>query len=212
MGAIPESSTPRRFNLTMLNAAYDAFRRDMARMSAAADAGAAPDPGRVARGWAMFRRHWLAQQAAEQRALWAVMRGRERPAVFDALETRAFRVVPLLDGVDAALEHGDRRTLRQYARALPAAVNDLLDYKEAEMLPLIHRALTPFEWGTFDVEMRRELGMRGLASFVPWLLDGAPDATSRAVMRLLPPPFRMLYRARWLPRYRRRERWAAPAV
>lgn len=212
MGAIPESSTPRRFNLTMLNAAYDAFRRDMARMSAAADADAAPDPGRVARGWAMFRRHWLAQQAAEQRALWAVMRGRERPAVFDALETRAFRVVPLLDGVDAALEHGDRRALRQYARALPAAVNDLLDYKEAEMLPLIHRALTPFEWGTFDVEMRRELGMRGLASFVPWLLDGAPDATSRAVLRLLPPPFRMLYRARWLPRYRRRERWAAPAV
>ncbi|MER6812279.1 hypothetical protein ACQPZ8_17600 [Actinomadura nitritigenes] len=212
MGAIPESSTPRRFNLTMLNAAYDAFRRDMARMSAAADADAAPDPGRVARGWAMFRRHWLAQQAAEQRALWAVMRGRERPAVFDALETRAFRVVPLLDGVDAALEHGDRRALRQYARALPAAVNDLLDYKEAEMLPLIHRALTPFEWGTFDVEMRRELGMRGLGSFVPWLLDGAPDATSRAVLRLLPPPFRMLYRARWLPRYRRRERWAAPAV
>lgn len=212
MGAIPESSTPRRFNLTMLNAAYDAFRRDMARMSAAADADAAPDPGRVARGWAMFRRHWLAQQAAEQRALWAVMRGRERPAVFDALETRAFRVVPLLDGVDAALEHGDRRALRQYARALPTAVNDLLDYKEAEMLPLIHRALTPFEWGTFDVEMRRELGMRGLASFVPWLLDGAPDATSRAVLRLLPPPFRMLYRARWLPRYRRRERWAAPAV
>lgn len=212
MGAIPESSTPRRFNLTMLNAAYDAFRRDMARMSAAADADAAPDPGRVARGWAMFRRHWLAQQAAEQRALWAVMRGRERPAVFDALETRAFRVVPLLDGVDAALEHGDRRALRQYARALPAAVNDLLDYKEAEMLPLIHRALTPFEWGTFDVEMRRELGMRGLASFLPWLLDGAPDATSRAVMRLLPPPFRVLYRARWLPRYRRRERWAAPAV
>jgi hypothetical protein len=211
MGAIPESSTPRRFNLTMLNAAYDAFRRDMARMSAAA-ADAAPEPRRMARGWAMFRRHWLAQEAAERRALWAVMRDRERPAVFDALELRAFRVVPLLDGVDAALEHGDRRGLRQYARSLPAAVNDLLDYKEAEMLPLIHRSLTPFEWGAFDVEIRRELGMRGLASFVPWLLDGAPDATSRAVMRLLPPPFRVLYRARWLPRYRRRERWAAPAA
>ena len=68
------------------------------------------------------------------------------------------------------------------------------------------------EDGDRDGGMRRELGMRGLASFVPWLLDGAPDATSRAVMRLLPPPFRMLYRARWLPRYRRRERWAAPAV
>ncbi|QKG20270.1 hemerythrin domain-containing protein [Actinomadura verrucosospora] len=212
MGAIPESSTPRRFNLTMLNAAYDAFRRDMARMPAAASAGAAPDPGRVARGWAMFRRHWLAQQAAEQRALWTVMRGRGRPALFDELELRGFRVVPLLDGVDAALEHGDRRAFRQYARTLPAAVNDLLDYKEAEMLPLIHRVLTPFEWGTFDVEMRRELGMRGLASFLPWLLDGAPDATVRAVMRLLPPPFRMLYRARWLPRYQRAERWAAPAV
>ncbi|MFB4295284.1 hypothetical protein [Actinomadura sp. NTSP31] len=212
MGAMPESSTPRRFNLTMLNAAYDAFRRDMTRMSGAAEAGAVPDAGRVARGWAMFRRHWLAQQAAEQRALWTVMRGRERPGVFDALELRAFRVVPLLDGVDAALEHGDRRAFRQYARTLPAAVNDLLDYKEAEMLPLIHRALSPFEWGTFDVEMRRELGMRGLASFLPWLLDGAPDATSRAVMRLLPPPFRLLYRARWLPRYQRRERWAVPAV
>ncbi|WP_131903017.1 hemerythrin domain-containing protein [Actinomadura rubrisoli] len=200
----------------MLHAAYDAFRRDMARMEAA-DAG---DATALRNGWAVFRFHWYAQHSAEGRSLWTAMRARmaadHRPpralTVLDALDAQAVRLVPLMDAVDAALEHGDRRVLARYARELPEAVRVHLDFKEANALPLIHGTLTPFEWGTFDVEFRREVGVRGLGVFLPWLLDGASEATRRAVLGLLPPPVRLVYRTTWLPRYLRRRRWSAPPV
>ncbi len=53
--------------------------------------------------------------------------------------------------------------------------------------------------------------MRGLGVFLPWLLDGAPEPTRRAVLNLLPPPIRLFYRTSWRPRYRRRFGPAVPA-
>src|SRR5690606_21130127 len=126
--------------------------------------------------------------------------GRLKP-VLDAMTPRAAKVVALFDAVDAALEHRDRPMVAHYARKLRTAVNALLDYKESDVLPLIPETLTAFEWGTFDVEFRREIGLRGFGVFVPWLLVGAPEATRRAVLRLLPPPLRLAYRTRWRPRY-----------
>lgn len=208
---------PRRFDLTMLYAAYAAFRRDTARVQAAADAGGALDWTAVENTWALFSFHWRVQDAAEKQALWTVMYakdldGREGAgAVLDAMALRALRAVPPLDAVDAALEQRDRPRLAQSARDLRAAAETLLAFKESDVLPLIPRTLTAFEWGTFDVEFRRELGIRGLGVFLPWLLDGAPDPTRRAVLRLLPPPIRLVYRTSWRPRYRRRSRLAVPA-
>jgi hypothetical protein len=132
--------------------------------------------------------------------------------VLDALELETMRVLPLMDAVDAALEQHDRTMFARYARELRAAVGTLLDFKEAQVLPLIPHTLTPYEWGTFDVEFRRELGIRSLGVFLPWLLDGAPDDTRRAVLGLLPPPIRLVYRTSWRPRYLRRVRLAVPAA
>ncbi|MFI0368989.1 hypothetical protein ACH35V_13985 [Actinomadura sp. 1N219] len=211
---------PRRFDLTMLYAAYDAFRRHTARLEAAAGADGPLADAAVRNGWALFKFHWHVQDIAEKRTLWTVMYakepdpepsggGRRLGVVLDAMALRALRVVPMMDGVDAALEHRDRAMFARYARDLHAAVDTLLEFKESNVLPLIPDTLTAFEWGTFDVEFRGELGLRGLGVFLPWLLDGAPDPTRRAVLRLLPPPIRVVYRARWRPRYRRRHR---PAV
>ncbi|WP_141584838.1 hypothetical protein [Actinomadura sp. WMMA1423] len=208
-------SVARNFDLTMLYAAYDAFRRDAARLEAAA--GSASALGRVANGWPLFTSHWQLQDRAEKNALWTVMYAKDADApgrvgvVLDAMASQALRVVPLIDGLDASLEHRDRAAFARYARDLRASVEALLDFKESNVLPLIQETLTPFEWGTFDVEFRRELGMRGLGVFLPWLLDGAPGGTRRAVLRLLPPPIRLCYRARWRPRYLRRGGLAAPA-
>ncbi|TDC90471.1 hypothetical protein [Actinomadura sp. 7K507] len=208
---------PRRFDLTMLHAAYGAFRRDTARMEAAAGAGGAPMDMAAANTWPLFKSHWRIQDTAEKGALWTVMYAKDADApgrlgtVLDAMATRAMRAVPMLDGVDAALEHGDRPMFAHYARELRISVNALLDFKESDVLPLIPETLTAFEWGTFDVEFRRETGIRGLGVFLPWLLDGAPDGTRRAVLNLLPPPIRLVYRTSWRPRYRRRSRLAVPA-
>ncbi|TMQ90887.1 hypothetical protein ETD83_33480 [Actinomadura soli] len=213
---------PRRFDLTMLHAAYDAFRRHAARLEAAAESDGALAGPAVENGWALFRFHWHVQDIAEKRTLWSVMYakepdpepsggGRRLGFVLDAMALRALRVVPVIDAVDAALEQRDRAMFARYARELRAAVDTLVEFKESDVLPLIPDALTPFEWGTFDVEFRGELGLRGLGVYLPWLLDGAPDPTRRAVLRLLPPPIRVVYRARWRSRYRRRNRPAGPA-
>ncbi|RKS73039.1 hypothetical protein BZB76_3722 [Actinomadura pelletieri DSM 43383] len=208
---------PRRFDLTMLDATYDAFRRDMARLEAAAGADGALTGVAVANTWCLFTSYWRVQDIAEKRALWTVMYATEAGApghvgaVLDAMAVRALRVVPLMDAVDAALERRDRPLFARYVRDLRGAVCALLDFKESDVLPLISSTLTPYEWGTFDVEFRRELGVRNLGVFLPWLLDDAPEPTRRAVLRLLPPPVRLVYRTSWRPRYRRRSRLAVPA-
>ncbi|GAA1844739.1 hypothetical protein [Actinomadura bangladeshensis] len=210
-------SVARKYNLTMLYAAYEAFRRDAARLESAAGP-ADPD---VATAWPLFTHHWRIQDNAEKRALWTVMyakdaderaHGRGRVAVvLDSLALRTLRVVPLIDAVDAALEHRDRPTFTRYARELRTSLDVLLDFKEANVLPLIQETLTPYEWGTFDVEFRRELGLRGLGTFLPWLLDDASESTRGAVLRLLPPPIRLFYKVTWRPRHRRRGHPAMPA-
>ncbi|TDC49131.1 hypothetical protein E1281_23770 [Actinomadura sp. KC345] len=208
---------PRRFDLTMLYAAYAAFRRDTARMEAAAGAGGVPMDAALANTWSLFRFHWRIQDNTEKIALWTVMYAKDAGGpgrlgiVLDAMAMRAMRVVPMIDAVDAALEHGDRLMFAHYTRDLRASVEALLEFKESDVLPLIPDTLTAFEWGTFDVEFRREIGMRGLGVFLPWLLDGAPDGTRRAVLDLLPPPIRLFYRTSWRPRYLRRSRLAVPA-
>lgn len=208
----------RKYDLTMLYAVDDAFRRDAARLEAAPG----PDGAAVANSWSLFAHHWQLQDNAEKRALWTVMYAKDAgvrspgrlgrvSAVLDDLALRTLRVVPLIDGLDAALEHHDLRTFTQCARDLRTRLGALLDFKESDVLPLIQETLTPYEWGTYDVELRRELGVRGLGTFLPWLLDGAPDATRRAVLRLLPPPIRLAYRTTWRPRYQRRTHLAVPA-
>ncbi|XRQ14183.1 hypothetical protein ACN3XK_25880 [Actinomadura welshii] len=208
---------PGRFDLTMLHAAYDAFRRDAVRLEALAVADRVPMETAIADVWSLFTFHWRVQDNAEKNALWTVMYAKDADApgrlgaVLDEMALRAVKVVPLIDAVDAALEQRDRPVLARCAGDLRASVDALLDYKESDVLPLIPDTLTAFEWGTFDVEFRREIGMRGLGVFLPWLLDGAPEPTRRAVLRLLPPPLRLFYRTSWRPRYRRRFRLAVPA-
>ncbi|QFG20336.1 hypothetical protein [Actinomadura sp. WMMB 499] len=202
---------PGRFDLTMLHAAYGAFRRDVDWL--AADGGSSPVAADV---WTLFSLHWRAQQAAERRALWSVMRhvpggASGRAAALDAMDALAVRVVPLIDAMDAAVEHHDARLVTGYARDLRQAVRTLLAHKEENVLPLIHDSLTAFEWGTFDVEFRHEIGVRGLRLFLPWVLDGAPEPTRRAVLGMQPVPIRLVCRRSWLPRYRRRRHGAVPA-
>jgi len=42
---------------------------------------------------------------------------------------------------------------------------------------------------------------------VAWMLDGGGREHAAATLGQLPPPLRLLYRARWKPRFERTPRW-----
>lgn len=206
------SGAPDRFDLTMLHAVHDAFRRDAARLTEVAEGGAASSA--VRRGWDVHKRHLTVQHAAETAMLWTVLRVRlagrpGRLAALEDMDRRHLTLVARLDAVDAALAHGDGPRLAEQAREYSAAQNALLDHKEAEVLPLLRAELSEYEWGAYEIESRRRLGAKGLASFLPWVLDGAPEARRAAVLDLLPTPVRVLCLVAWMPRYSRRPHWAA---
>jgi len=60
--------------------------------------------------------------------------------------------------------------------------------------------LGPRAWAAFGRHVGKRQGLTGGAEFFPWMLDGAPAATRKRVLGMLPLPVRLLYRALWAPR------------
>jgi iron-sulfur cluster repair protein YtfE (RIC family) len=198
-------------DFTPMLAAHDAFRRDLDRLVAAADAGVGSDPT-VRAGWQMFQDQLELHHRAEDDALWPMMRTRlaDRPddlALLDAMEAEHDRIDPLLDAVDSALDTpGPGPGLREAAENLSAALRAHLEHEERDTLPLI----TPEEWKSFTAHIRKKQGLSGAAEFLPWLLDDATTSGRRgAFLASLPLPARLVYRLRWEPRYSKARRWAA---
>jgi len=50
-------------------------------------------------------------------------------------------------------------------------------------------------------------GLSAGSEMFAWILDGAGREHAAATLAQLPPPLRLLYRARWKPRYERTPRW-----
>jgi hypothetical protein len=56
-------------------------------------------------------------------------------------------------------------------------------------------------------KMVRENGLAAGSEMFAWILDGADRDRSKATLAQLPPPLRLLYRARWKPRFDKTPRW-----
>jgi hypothetical protein len=76
-------------------------------------------------------------------------------------------------------------------------------HEENEALPLVETYLGPPGWAAFVGDIRKTQGVRGGATYFPWLLDGATEETSAVILKVLPPPVRFVYRRVWAPRYRK---------
>ncbi|MEU5878510.1 hemerythrin domain-containing protein [Spirillospora sp. NPDC047279] len=196
-------------DFTPMYAAHDAFRRDLDRLRAAADAGLGADET-VRAGWRTFRRQLEIHHRAEDAALWPPMRRRladnpDELALLDAMEAEHAAVDPLLDEVDVVMDDPDPVRLREHAARLSSALRDHLDHEEQDLLPLV----TEDEWTAFAAHIRKSQGLRGAAEFFPWLMDDATPGGSRgAFLASLPLPARLVYRVGWRPRYVRARRWA----
>jgi iron-sulfur cluster repair protein YtfE (RIC family) len=117
-----------------------------------------------------------------------------------------------MDEILARVEEG-MRGVRFGAAAtekLLAAVDELvshlnqhLDDEERDAFPVLEKLMTVEEFEQFEAAVRKKLTLRDAAVTFPWVLDGADDATRKAVLGQLPLPLRLVCRFVWVPAYRR---------
>jgi iron-sulfur cluster repair protein YtfE (RIC family) len=218
-------------DLTIMLAAHDAFRRDLARLARAAASADLSEPARrqsVAAGWELFKRELHIHHTAEDELIWPALRPRlvhskHALSVLDAMEEEHERIDPLLVAVDAAFTPredapsaapasaaddwpgADR--LADVIDALTSTLTSHLGHEERDGLPLIGMALTAAEWRGVGRKIARKDGLASGAEMLAWILDGADHQHASATLSQLPPPVRLLYRAVWQPRFQKTPRW-----
>ncbi|NUS15921.1 MAG: hemerythrin domain-containing protein [Streptomyces sp.] len=191
-------------------ATHRAFRRDLRRLAAAVEAGRAGSP-EVLAGWDNFSHQLHNHHSVEDAALWPQVEARidGRPddqALMRAMEDEHAELGPRIEAVDGAL--------RSAAPDLAARIEDLYQvmdrhfgHEEDSALPLIQDVLTPAEWRRFGLANARNLGVSGVATYVPWVIDGATPDEERTFLGAFPPPVRAANRLLWQRSYRRKRLW-----
>ncbi len=208
-------------DLTIMIAAHEALRRDLAGLAhAAGDAGRGGPARReaVERGWEVFQRQLHIHHTAEDELIWPALRERlahsdVARSVLDAMEDEHQQIDPLLDAVNRTMARPDGgagvlgdTVLGDTVDVLTMALHGHLAHEERAALPLIGTALTAAEWRGVG----RRIGMQNLrhaGEMFAWMLDGAEPEQAAAAVHELPPPARLLYRAVWRPRFARQPRW-----
>ena len=218
-------------DLTIMLAAHQAFRRDLARLVRAAAVADRTDPAKrqsVAAGWELFKRELHLHHTAEDELIWPVLRPRlahseNALSVLDAMEEEHERIDPLLAAVDAAFAPRDaadgpargaagddwpgENRLADVIEVLASTLTSHLAHEERDGLPLIGVALTTAEWRGVGFRIARKNGLSDGGEMFAWMLDGAGREDAAATLGQLPPPLRLLYRAVWKPRFDKTPRW-----
>lgn len=206
-----------RLDLTPVRVAHAALRRDaglLARLAADSD----DWPWRVLRtavGWELFATCLHVHQAAEDEALWPVLRvvAAGRPAdlaLLSAMEAEHVGVSVRVAAVEDALNDeadGPRRT-GMLVDALVDTLTAHLRREEDEALPLAEELLTERQWALFGAASRRLAGP-DTPRILPWLLDGASEEDVAAMLAPLSRSVRAEYRAAWWPAYAAVDHWGA---
>jgi Hemerythrin HHE cation binding domain len=171
------------------------------------------DPARhrsVMAGWDLFKRQLHMHHTAEDEIIWPTLRPRlahsaAALSVLDAMEAEHQRIDPLLAAVDGQFAGGDR--LADVIDALTSALTGHLGHEERDGLPLIGVALTAAEWRGAGRKIASKNGMAAGGEMFAWILDGADRDHAASTLGQLPRPLRLLYRARWKPRFEKTPRW-----
>ena len=197
-------------DFTVMYATHDAFRRDLDRLVAVADAGLAGSP-QVGAGWENFKKQLHIHHTVEDADLWPRVRravaGREEElALLAEMEAEHALLDPPLQAVDRAIT-GDRADLPRLARELSAVLVAHMQHEEEAALPLIQSVLTHADWRGFRGAMARAQGIKGVAVYIPWIVDARPLADRKKFLNMMPAPARLLNRLAWEPRYRKRTLW-----
>jgi hypothetical protein len=205
------SGAQSRLDFTMMYAAHDAFRRDLARLVAAADS-TTGDLQAFRAGWTTFTYYLTVHHTSEDNVLWPPVRRQagsdpDRLALLEAMQEEHSALDPLLEAIDSKLKSGGTARLAADMEELSKVLTAHLDHEETAGLPLVSAVLSKEDWERFGEDQRRQVGTKGAATFFPWLLDGMPESSERKVLALVPPPVRFLYRKTWRPKYQKQSPW-----
>jgi len=190
-----------KLDMTTMFAYHDALRRDLGPVALMT--------GR-SEGWDLFKKFLHVHHVAEDEALWPVMRqaliGRtDDVALLDDMEAEHAGLEPLLDAIDDALDRGE--SAPQARTDLAARLQDHLTHEEEAALPVIDRTLYEEQWMQFGEASAAKVGP-DMPTFLPWLLDGADDERTEAILGHLPEPAQRTYRDDWRPTYAAKDWWA----
>lgn len=193
-------------------AAHDAFVRDFARIAAAIDSGTGLDES-TRTGWATVTQQLHVHHTSEDSFLWPRLRAKalqpHEEMVVNAMEAEHAEIDPLLESVEKAFVAEDAAALADGAGSLRRLLVEHLAHEEQDALPLIERYLGQAGWAEFGEYVREANGgLRGGATYLPWVLDGADSHVRAKFLAMLPAPARVLYSKMWEPAYRRHSPWA----
>jgi hypothetical protein len=94
---------------------------------------------------------------------------------------------------------------------LDTRLREHLAHEERAALPLIDRTLTAAQWAPFGTGSTERIGA-DMRLFLPWMLDGADEATTAHLLGMIPAPVRQAYADDWLPAYSAIDRWATTGL
>jgi hemerythrin-like domain-containing protein len=210
-------------DLTVMIAAHDAFRRDLTSLARAAQGASRCGLDRqrsVAAGWELFKRQLQLHHTAEDDLVWPALRERlghstNALSVLDEMEAEHEEIDPLLAAIDAGFadatgpadSHPGTDRLADAVDALAISLTGHLNHEEKDGLPLIGVALTAAEWRGVGFRIVRRNGLSAGTEMFSWMLSAATPDEAAGVLRQLPPPARLLYRAVWKPRFDKTNRW-----
>jgi iron-sulfur cluster repair protein YtfE (RIC family) len=206
--SVSASPTQTDVDLTMVVAFHHAFRRDLWLLAGLTTTSA---KGKPPEGWEYFKRQLRVHHTVEDEVIWpAVVAAVTQPAdlaVLQAMDEEHKQLEPALAAVDQSFGTTTQR-LQASVRALAELLNGHLAHEERDALPMISRTLRPEQWSEVMKNIRSSVSIKAAPRLLPWLLDGSTPEQEQAVLGILPPPARLLYRLVWRRRYRPSTRWA----
>ncbi len=201
--------------LIAMNAAHDAFRRDLRRMAISATPTNLRDPSRyqsVLSGWNIFKHQLHIHHSHEDRFLWPRMRQRAANndsalSMLDEMESEHGLIDPLLAAVDAGFERPENVDVAAVIDELTSKLSFHLGHEERDAMPFIGEVISDQEWTRVVHDIRKATKLSSAAEFMPWLTDGTSAAQTKVIASIMPAPARVVLRRVWKPRYDKVSHW-----